>query len=166
MVLGGSAGEGTQRAAELFARAAMACGLHATKKGSYPVTVGVGFSTAEVVVSRDPITYHGISHPDYCVITSEAGLRHNLDRVSAMSRGVLWLDQSLEPPDTGADLQVRDLRGKAGPRNAAILGLLTLAQETGVIPAEAVVAAVRESSISAHIPHDLLAPFDHSTARP
>ena len=83
-----------------------------------------------------------------------------------MSRGAVWLDQSLEPPETGADLQVRDFRGKAGPGNAAITGLLTLAQETGVVPVEAVVATVRESSISAHIPNDLLAPFDRSTARP
>ena len=166
LVLEGSAGEGVQRAAELFVLAALASGLHATKKGSYPVTVGVGFSTAEVVVSRDPISYHGISKPDYCVITSEAGLIHNLSRIGNMSRGAVWLDQSLEPPDTGADLHVCDFRGRAGPRNAALLGLLTFSRETGVIPTEAVVAMVRESSISAHVPHDLLDPFDRSTARP
>ncbi|MDW7991036.1 MAG: hypothetical protein RMK65_02625, partial [Anaerolineae bacterium] len=38
LILSGSPGEGIQQAAELLARAAMATGLHATKKGSYPVT--------------------------------------------------------------------------------------------------------------------------------
>ena len=166
LVLGGSAGEGVQRAAELFVLAAMASGLHATKKGSYPVTVGVGFSTAEVVVSRDPIDYHGISQPDYCVITSGAGLIHNLSRLGTMSRGSVWLDQSLEPPDTGAELHVCDFRSRAGPRNAAILGLLTFSQETGVIPTEALVAMVRESPIGAHVPPSLLDPFDRREARP
>ena len=54
----GSAGEGVQKAAELFAKAALACGLHVTKKGSYPVTVGVGFSIGEIIISRNPIEYH------------------------------------------------------------------------------------------------------------
>ena len=51
IILGGSAGEGVQLAAELLARAAIASGLSVTKKGSYPVTVGVGFSTAEITIA-------------------------------------------------------------------------------------------------------------------
>jgi pyruvate/2-oxoacid:ferredoxin oxidoreductase beta subunit/Pyruvate/2-oxoacid:ferredoxin oxidoreductase gamma subunit len=160
LVVSGSAGEGAQRAAELFAQAAIACGLHATKKGSYPVTVGVGFSTAEVIVSRDPIIYHGIDDPDYVVITSDDGLARSLERVQMMSRGTVWIDQSLDVPDTGAEVRVRDFRGRAGPRNAAILGLLTFAQETRVIPTEAMLAAIRESTIEEHIPDGLPRSFD------
>jgi pyruvate/2-oxoacid:ferredoxin oxidoreductase beta subunit/Pyruvate/2-oxoacid:ferredoxin oxidoreductase gamma subunit len=159
LVLSGSAGEGAQRAAELFAQAAIASGLHVTKKGSYPVTVGVGFSTAEVIVSRDPISYHGASQPDYVVITSEDGLAHSIERIQAMNRGTVWLDKSLEVPTARAEVRVRDFRDRAGSRNAAILGLLTFAQETEVIPTEALVAAVRESSIKRHIPDSLLEPF-------
>jgi Pyruvate/2-oxoacid:ferredoxin oxidoreductase gamma subunit len=159
LVLSGSAGEGAQRAAELFAQAAMACGLHVTKKGSYPVTVGVGFSSAEVILSRDPIAYHGVSQPDYVVITSEDGLAHSLRRVEAMSGGTVWLDESLAVPSTGAEVRARDFRGRAGPRNAAILGVLTLMEETDIIPTAAMLAAIRESSIAGYVPDDLLRPF-------
>lgn len=157
VVLSGSAGEGVQRAAEIFAQAAMASALHATKKGSYPVTVGVGFSTAELVLSRDPIAYHGISRPDaVIIITSADGLQHNLERIRGMDGGTVWLDESLDAPETRAEVQVRDFRGRAGPRNAALYGLLTFARETGVVPPAALVEAVRESPIGKYIPAELL----------
>ncbi len=160
LVLGGSAGEGAQRAAELFARAAMASGLHATKKGSYPVTVGVGFSTAELIVSRQPIEYHGITTPDAALITSGAGLAHNLVRIGAMTGGDVWLDESLSVPETGAEVHVRDFRRVAGPRNAALCALLTFVGQTGVFPVEAMVRTVEESSIGKHVPARLLEAFD------
>ncbi|HHH41676.1 MAG TPA: hypothetical protein ENK56_06690 [Chloroflexi bacterium] len=156
LVVGGSAGEGVQRAAELFARAAIGSGLEATKKGSYPVTVGVGFSTAEVVLSRRPIAYHGIAQPDVVVITSEDGLRHEAERVLRMEGGTLWIDESLPVPETGAEVRVRDFRGRAGPRNAALYALLTLARETGVVPPEAFVEAIQASPIGRHVPPELL----------
>lgn len=159
LVLGGSAGEGAQRAAELFARAAMASGLHATKKGSYPVTVGVGFSTAEVIVSRRPILYHGIPGCDVVIITSEDGLEHNRERIEAMSEGIVWLDRSLRVPETSAEVRVRDFRDRAGPRNAAVYGLLTFVDETGVFPTEAMVGTVKESSIGEYVPDALLDAF-------
>ncbi len=156
LVLGGSAGEGAQRAAELFAEAAIGSGLHATKKGSYPVTVGVGFSTAEVIVSRDPILYHGISQPDVAIITSSDGLAHNRRRIEAMRGGGVWIDASLERPQTGAEVHVRDFRERAGARNAALYSLLTFVDETDVIPKEAMVEAIKSSSIRAYVPDELL----------
>ena len=136
LVLGGSAGEGVQHAAESFARAAMACGLHVAKKGSYPVTVGVGFSTAEVILSRVPIDYHGIVEPDVVLITSEHGLRHNLARIRGMARGSVWLDAGLPVPETRAVVRVRDFRGQA-PREAARRALEAYVLESGVFAAEA-----------------------------
>jgi len=156
LVLGGSAGEGAQRAAELLVEAAMASGLHATKKGSYPVTVGVGFSTAEVILSRDPILYHGIAEPDAVVITSEDGLGHNRGRIEAMAGGRVWIDGSLELPRSGAEVQVRDFRDRAGARNAAVYSLLTVVRETSVIFPEALIEAIRESSIAEYVPERLL----------
>lgn len=159
LVVGGSAGEGAQRAAELFARAATASGLHVTKKGSYPVTVGVGFSTAELIISQKPILFHGISQPDAVVITSQDGLAHNRARIRAMDRGTVWLDESLEPPKTEADVRIHDFRGRAGSRNAAIYSLLTFVHETGVIPTAALLSAVQRSSIVQYVPEALLEPF-------
>ena len=156
LILGGSAGEGAQRAAELLVEAAMASGLHATKKGSYPVTVGVGFSTAEVILSRDPILYHGIAEPDAVMITSDDGLAHNWERIEAMKSGSVWIDESLEAPETGADVRVRDFRGRAGARNAAIYSLLTMVGETEVITPEALIGVIRQSSIAEYVPEQLL----------
>ncbi len=159
LVIGGSAGEGVQKAAELFAQAGIASGLHATKKGSYPVTVGVGFSTAEVILSRDPIAYHGIDHPDAVIVTSADGLAHNQERIRGMEEGTVWLDESLEVPPTGAQAHVRDFRGRAGPRNAALYSLLTFAQETDIIAPPTLSKIIRESSIGDYIPDDMLAEF-------
>lgn len=155
LILGGSAGEGVQQAAEFLAQAAIAAGLHATKKGSYPVTVGVGFSTAEVVLARTPIFYHGVTEPDGVVITSADGLANQRERIRRMRGGVLWLDASLPVPETGAEVRVRDFRGKAGARNAAVYALWTFLRETGVVPAEAFAEAVRRSPLGRHIPEDL-----------
>ncbi len=151
LVLGGSAGEGVQQAAELLAQAAMAAGLHATKKGSYPVTVGVGFSVAEVVLSRTPIFYHGVPQPDAVIITSADGLANQGERIRRMQGGVLWLDSSLPVPETGAEVRVRDFRGRAGARNAALYALLTFLRETEVIPPEAFIETVRESPLGKHV---------------
>jgi len=156
VLVGGSAGEGVQRATELFAQAAIASGLHATKKGAYPVTVGVGFSNSEVILSRQPISYHGISHPDVVIITSEDGLRRNREVIQEMEAGTLWLDESLEAPETRAEVRVRDFRGRAGPRSAALYALANLTHETDVVPPEALVKVVRTSSISKHIPPEAL----------
>lgn len=134
----------------------MASGLHATKKGSYPVTVGVGFSTAEVILSREPILYHGIAEPDAVVITSDDGLAHNRERIAAMTAGRVWIDESLQPPETKAEVWVRDFRGRAGPRNAAIYSLLTLVGETEMIGSEALIEVIRESSIAQYVPDRLL----------
>ncbi len=160
IVLCGSAGEGVQTAAGLLAEAAIACGLHATKKGSYPVTVQVGYSTAEVILSAGPIAFHGIAEPDAIIITSEDGLRHSLGRIQQMQRGTVWLDASLAAPTTaGAELRVRDFRGRAGARNAALFALLTFARESHAIRPEALEATIRASSIGRRLPEDL---FHHA----
>jgi len=160
LVLSGSAGEGVQLAAGLLCRAAMSAGLTVTRKGSYPVTVGVGFSTAEVILSRDPIEYHGVTHPDAVIITSGDGLSHNRNRIQQMAGGILWVDASLPQPETGAEVRVRDFRGWAGPRHAAIAGVLTWSQEAGIVPLAAMLQAVRDSPVASRLPADLLA--DHA----
>lgn len=151
LILAGSAGEGVQQAAELLAQAAMAAGLHATKKGRYPVTVGVGFSTAEVVLSRAPVLYHGVHQPDAVIVTSADGLANQRERICRMTGGILWLDASLPVPETGAEVRVVDFRGRAGARNAALYALLTFLRETEVIPADAFLETVRESPIGKHV---------------
>jgi 2-oxoglutarate/2-oxoacid ferredoxin oxidoreductase subunit beta len=169
IVLSGSAGEGVQKAAELLAYAALACGLHVTKKGSYPVTVGVGFSTAEVILSREPIDYHGIQQPNAVIMVSEAGLNHNLGRIRAMEKGAIWCDEDvwlnaklkLDAPDV--KVVKRKFRELAGPKNAAIYALLTYIKETGILPNEALLNTIDQDSVRKYIPSELLQEFTYNT---
>jgi len=159
VVLAGSAGEGVQSAAELFAQAAMASGLQVVKKGSYPVTVQIGFSTADVILSPEEIICHAIDQPDVVVATSADGLQHNLGRIREMERGIVWIDASLEPPATGAEVRRIDFRLRAGDRNAAIYALLVFLSETGVFPVQALLEQILRSPLAKHLKPELLAEF-------
>ena len=137
VVISGSAGEGVQLSANLLAKAAMGTGLEVTQKGSYPVTVGVGFSTAEVNMSPQKIHFHGISIPQVAIITSEDGLNHNRNRIQQMASGTLYIDSSLTAPDTGARIVSMDFRS-VGTRNASIFAMMYYINDAGIFDMEAI----------------------------
>ena len=151
LVLSGSAGEGVQLAANIFAKAAMSAGLHTTQKGSYPVTVGVGFSTAEINISPEEVLFHGISVPDVAVITSADGLQHNRQRIESMQQGILFIDSSLTPPETGAEIIQRDFRS-VGARNAAIHAILYLCRQTEILDESSVYHIIQEEGKADKLP--------------
>jgi Pyruvate/2-oxoacid:ferredoxin oxidoreductase gamma subunit len=159
IVLGGSAGEGVQSSAELFAQAAMTCGLHVAKKGSYPVTVQVGFSTADILLSPRPILCHAIEQPNAVIITSSEGLHNSLERIKGMDQGVVWLDSSLQAPNTSAELHRRNFRDKVGSRNAAIYALLCYVQASQVIPVQALIETIHNSPHAKRLPDGLMQEF-------
>jgi pyruvate/2-oxoacid:ferredoxin oxidoreductase beta subunit/Pyruvate/2-oxoacid:ferredoxin oxidoreductase gamma subunit len=144
----GSAGEGVQAAAELLVRAAARCGLNITKKGTYPVTVGVGFSISDVILSPEEIEYTGSVTPDYMMITSREGLEFGKVAAGRMRAGVVYLDDSLEAPETGAQIVRFPFREKAGGRNASFLALFYFLREAGIFPEEVMVSVFNESKIS------------------
>ncbi len=111
--LAGSAGEGVQSAARWFTTALNLGGLYTTQKNDNPVTVGTGYSTAEVKVSPDPIAFTGIERPDVVVITSPDGLER-VRAVQKLWRGepeYLLIDESLKPlwPEGAEFLPLRAL---------------------------------------------------------
>lgn len=75
IILAGSAGGGIQSTANMISNAAMLHGLNSSMKGEYPVTVGTGFSIAEVILSENKINYAGLDHPDLAIIITEDGLK-------------------------------------------------------------------------------------------
>jgi 2-oxoglutarate/2-oxoacid ferredoxin oxidoreductase subunit beta len=151
LVISGSAGEGVQLAAGFVSKAAISCGLYVTQKGSYPVTVGVGFSTSEINLSLQPIDFHGINVPDILIITSEDGLGHNRSRIEAMQVGKLIIDSSLEAPVTGATVISHDFRG-VGARNASIFAVLFFAMKTGIIPTESIFKIIQDEGKGDKLP--------------
>lgn len=151
IVLSGSAGEGVQLAANLLGKAAMRSGLHVTQKGSYPVTVGVGFSTAEINLSPNEIHFHGINIPEIVIITSADGLAHNRQRITSMSSGTLYIDSSLQPPPTAAKIIQHDFRG-IGVRNASIYSILFFAMKSAMISTESVFQTIHEEGLEEKLP--------------
>lgn len=156
VLLAGSAGEGVQQAAEAFGRAAIAAGLHVTKKGSYPVTVGTGFSAAEIIVSPEPVLYSGITSPDFVIITSADGLAHCRSRVLAMQKGTVLADRLLELPAIAAAVVRHEFRGKAGGRDAALYALFFLLRRFALFPVAALAATVRQGKLGQRVDPEAL----------
>lgn len=144
----GSAGEGIQVAAELLAVAGIRAGLEATKKGSYPVTVGVGFSAAEVILSPGEINYTGTVTPDYMIVTSQEGLDYGKKAAGRMKTGKIFLDSSLEPPVTGAEVIKFPFREKVTARNASFMGLFYFVNASGVFPVDIMTGTFNENKIA------------------
>ena len=152
ILLSGSAGEGIQSAAEFLAKTAMLSGLYATKKGHYPVTVGVGFSAAEVIISDEPISYTGSTKPDFMVITSQDGLDYAMPRIKKSDRSTIILDQSLTLPETKSVIKLTDLRAKTGSRNAAMLSVFHLVRKFGILSEASLLTAYSRNKLSAKVP--------------
>lgn len=154
IMLCGSAGEGVQVAAELLALAGIRGGLQATKKGSYPVTVGVGFSAAEVILSPGEINYTGTVTPDYMVVTSREGLDFGRKAAGRMQSGTLFLDAGLEAPQTGANIIHFPFREKVGGRNASFMGIFLLLHHSGLLPVKIMTDAFNDNKIAKKVSPD------------
>jgi len=147
IILSGSAGEGVQLAASIFSYAASLSGLYTTQKGSYPVTVGVGFSSSELNISNEEILFHGIELPDYAIITSIDGLNYSKNKISKMTENqTVFIDSSLDVPQTKANLERYDFR-KVGAKNAALFSLMYFIKKTNIFEFEAIIEAVKEQKL-------------------
>ncbi len=156
LILSGSAGGGVQLATELFAQAAIASGLQVSKKGSYPVTVGTGFSSSEIIISPDPILFTGIEDPDAVIVVSKDGLEHSRAIIEHMKDGLLVIDENIDTPFTGAEILKADFHGKAGSRNAALSALIFYLRHHPVIPFDALISTLKGSKISGKVNLDVM----------
>ena len=138
ILLSGTAGEGVQFGASLFIRAGMRSGLEVTKKGSYPVTVGVGFSAANLILSPGNILYTGAPKPDVIIIASQDGLNFARKFIAnASEETLLIIDGSLDIPETKARTVMHQFRERFGGRNACIAALFEYVRQSGIIPMQA-----------------------------
>jgi pyruvate/2-oxoacid:ferredoxin oxidoreductase beta subunit len=129
VVIAGSAGGGVQSAAVMLAQAGMLAGLHATMKGEYPITVGTGFSVAEVILSKEPINYTGLENPDAVLVVTDDGWNKVKDRVASKSK--VFLDAKIESND---NYETKAFFKVAGKKGAALSAVSFWIKETGVFP--------------------------------
>ena len=148
LMLCGSAGEGVQSAAEFLLKAGITSGLNGTKKGSYPVTVGVGFSAAEIILSSDEILYTGSPKPDVICITSNDGLEYARKTLISMTEGVVCIDSSLPIPETKATVISFPFRERGGAKSASIYSIFYILKLTNMISTEALLHVFNQNKIS------------------
>jgi hypothetical protein len=151
VILGGSAGEGVQLAADVLSRAAIACGLNVTKKGSYPVTVGVGFSAVELIFSPRPIQFTGSRDIKWAVISSQDGLNYFSKRIEGMKSGNVLMDGELEAPATEACVMQGGFREAAGARDSILLAALVMLHHSPIFPPGAFVQTLANTRVGQKI---------------
>ncbi|MDD3642018.1 MAG: thiamine pyrophosphate-dependent enzyme [Candidatus Krumholzibacteria bacterium] len=151
IMISGSAGEGVQSAADIFVTAAISCGLEATKKSAYPVTVGVGFSTAVVTVSPARIEFTGVRKIDWALASSADGMQYLSKHIEGMGGGTVMADASNAPPATAAAVKSADFRGAVPPKEVNLLMLFTLLEMSGIFPPEAFADAIAGTKLGARI---------------
>lgn len=146
-IIGGSAGEGVQLASDIFARAAMTCGLKVTKKGSYPVTVGIGYSVSEIILSTDEILFTGIREVDCAAISSDYGMAYFRNHLEAMKSGYIVMDDQLPVPKTRAAVTRGSFRKLAGPKDSILLAILVMLIQNSIFPPQALLQTLANHKV-------------------
>ena len=138
VIIAGSAGEAIQSAGDLLATAAITAGLSSTKKGDYPITIGTGFSVAEVILSREDIDYTGIESPDVMIIISQDGLDKVKSRIGPHT--LIIADAKLGIEDH-PQLVTQNFRKIGGVKGAALAAIASYLQDNGLLPLDALLEA-------------------------
>ncbi len=137
IIVAGSAGGGVQSVGKFLATAGIKAGLNTTMKGEYPITVGTGFSVAEVILDKEEIHYTGLLDPDYAVIVTEDGLHKIKNRLTPRTK--VYLDVSLQDKWEAEvkETIVRPYGKLVNPKSKALLGLVDLLKNERIIPPDA-----------------------------
>lgn len=137
VVIAGSAGGGVQSAAKTLAQTGILAGLHTTMKGEYPITVGTGFSVAEVIMSKEPINYTGLEKPKVVLVVTDNGWLKVKDRITEDS--LVYVDESIKEVE---DYAKRPFFKNAGKKGAALAAIAYWLQESKVLPVDALLKVV------------------------
>jgi len=140
IILAGSAGWGIQTAGEMLAHSGIMAGLHATKAGDYPITVGTGFSICDIILSRKEINFCGIDKPDVIIVVSEDGVNQIKNRIGENT--LLIMDQKLTAPDR-KNVVIGDFISVAGRKGATLCAVAYWINESKILPMDALVNSIR-----------------------
>jgi len=143
VVIAGSAGGGAQSVARFMAMAGMYAGLDTTMKGEYPITVGTGFSIAEVVFDREPINYTGLEKPDYFIIVSQDGLQKVKSKLHQDAK--IYIDEKLVTDELKAsfpNLLAVPFSKMANRKSTALAAVTYVLKKENLLPLDALKEAV------------------------
>ena len=93
IIFAGSAGEGVQFCSKTFTESSLRQGLNIMQKNDNPVTIGTGFSLAEIKLNSEEILYFEVDKPDYFLISSIDGLKRVWNLLNSDSK--IIIDSSL-----------------------------------------------------------------------
>ncbi|PHS51648.1 MAG: hypothetical protein COB01_09805 [Lutibacter sp.] len=148
VVIAGSAGGGVQSAAKMLAQAGMLAGLYASMKGEYPITVGTGFSVAEVILSKDPIKFTGLEKPNVVIAVTDDGWTKVKNRITTDSK--VFTDRKI---DSNQDSEIKDFIKKGGKKGAALSAVSYWIRKSRVIPIEALLKVVENHKYESTLQH-------------
>ncbi len=143
ILIAGSAGGGAQSVARFLALAGMHAGLETTMKGEYPITVGTGFSVAEVILDHQPINYTGLEKPDYFIIVTADGLSKVRNKLHNDAQ--IYIDEKLVDDDLKnqyPNLISVPFSKMANRKSTALAATAYVLNKTGILPVEALKEAV------------------------
>jgi pyruvate/2-oxoacid:ferredoxin oxidoreductase beta subunit/Pyruvate/2-oxoacid:ferredoxin oxidoreductase gamma subunit len=146
-VIAGAAGQKIGTAAAAFCRGAILSGLWATQQNDYPVTVKSGHSTADVILSPDPVLHMGITEPDVMIVLFEEGLAKEKARISQLKPdATLYITADLMPVETQARIVTLDF-SQTGQQKTywTIMALAEVLRRTGAYPLDALREALAGS---------------------
>lgn len=137
VIIAGSAGGGIQSAAIMLAQAGILSGLYSTMKGEYPVTVGTGFSIAEVILSKNPIQFTGLEKPNVVLAVTQDGWNKVKNRITFNSK--VLVDSKIKTEELW---DAKDFLKEGGKRGAALSAVAYWINETQAISIEALLKIV------------------------
>ncbi len=146
-LVAGSAGARVRSSATLLGLGGVLCGLWATQRDDYPVTVAAGHSVSQVILSPVEVLHTGFDRPDWAVVLTPEGLGKVRRLLQRMDRScTLYLAKGLDPVETGARVVLLDLQG--GPRplpphEQTLAALAAALDESHLYPLEALREAIR-----------------------
>jgi len=144
ILIAGSAGGGAQSVARFLAMAGIYAGLEATMKGEYPITVGTGFSVAEVIFDNKPINYTGLETPDYFIIVTPEGLNKVKSKLNPDSK--IYIDEKLvtdELKEAYPNLIAVPFSKMANRKSTALAATAYVLNKENILPIDALKEAVK-----------------------
>ncbi len=146
VILLGSAGQRILTAGEILGIAGLTAGLNVTQKNDYNITVLVGPSVSELILSPEKIDYTGITTPTAVIALAPEGVARRKSLFSQLGPETLVIQASgVEiPPTSGKVVPVDFKSQKMKKTDWALASLAVLAQMQKVLTGKMLDAALTQ----------------------